>query len=409
MAVSAVTTVVFWSYESGNEAVAANAGLPLKELRLFSNIYGRVKHNYVDPVEDEQLIRGAIDGMLATLDPYSVYLKEEPYKNLKIGTTGKFGGLGIVVDMEDELVKVVSPIDDTPASRAGIQTGDLIFKIDGKNVRGMKLSEAVKLMRGIIGTKVKLTILRDGETDPLEMELTRAEIKVTSTRETLLEPGYGYVRISRFQTNTSTDLKGSMDKLAKQNKQGLQGLILDLRNNPGGVLTAAVQVLDIFLEQGQMVVYTKGRRSDSSVEYKTSAPDRLNGLPVIVLINKGSASASEITAGALKDTGRAIIAGKQSYGKGSVQTIHPLEEKAALKLTTAKYYTPSGQVIDGVGVAPDIELEFAELTDEQVEERKKLNTHQNLKEWLAYDSQVRDALAKLKSVAMSGDGQKAVQ
>lgn len=399
MVVSAVTTVVFLSNES--HTVHANeSGLPLKELRMFSDIYARVKHSYVDEVEDEELIKGAIDGMLATLDPYSVYLKKEAHENLRIGTTGKFGGLGIVVDTKDDFVEVVSPIDDTPASRAGIEAGDMIVRIDETVTKGMLLSEAVKMMRGVIGTKIKLLIKRESIEQPFEVELTRAEIKVKSARGVLLEPGYGYVRLTRFQTNTSADMGALIAKLTKENKQPLQGLILDLRNNPGGLLTAAVQVVDYFVGKGKLVVYTKGRRADSMHEYKSASPDSSSGVPLVVLINAGSASASEIVSGALQDLQRATVVGETSYGKGSVQTIHPLQDETALKLTTAKYYTPAGKVIHENGVSPNVALEFEELSEEDLAARKELNIYEDMLKWLSYDSQVKTALIRLKELAM---------
>ncbi len=400
MAVSVVTAVVFLSKESHTVRANEAGGLPLKELRMFSDIYARVKHSYVDEVEDEELIRGAIDGMLATLDPYSVYLKKQAHENLRIGTTGKFGGLGIVVDTKDDFIEVVSPIDDTPASRAGLEAGDMIVRIDETVTKGMELSEAVDMMRGVIGTKVKLLIRREGLEQPFEAELTRAEIKVKSARGVLLEPGYGYVRLTRFQTNTSADMGALIAKLTKENKQPLQGLILDLRNNPGGLLAAAVQVVDYFVGKGELVVYTKGRRADSMHEYKSASPDASGGVPLVVLINTGSASASEIVSGALQDLHRATVMGEKSYGKGSVQTVHPLQDETALKLTTAKYYTPAGKVIHDNGVSPNVESEFEELSDEDVAARKELNIYKDMLKWLSYDSQVKTALIKLKELAM---------
>ena len=377
---------------------SANVTLPIKELRLFSDIYARVKNSYVDEVADEKLIEGAINGMLRELDPYSVYLRERSYQDLKIGTSGKFGGLGIEVDMEDDFVKVIAPIDDTPAQRAGIVAGDRIAKIDDKLVKGMTLSEAVDLMRGEIGTRITLTILRENVAEPLTIELTRAVIKIKSARATLLEPDFGYVRLSKFQERTAQDLLAMIEKLAAENQRPLRGLILDLRSNPGGVLSEAVAVADVFLDEQSLIVYTKGRHHSAAVEYKATTPDRLDGTSLVVLIDQGSASASEIVAGALQDLKRATVMGANSFGKGSVQSIHPLDQESALKLTTAKYYTPSGRTIHEVGIKPDIELEPPNLSDEERETRSKIS-RSDLKAWLAYDAQVTVALDKLKLIA----------
>ena len=377
---------------------SANVTLPIKELRLFSDIYARIKNNYVEEVADQKLLEGAINGMLRELDPYSVYLKERSYQDLKIGTSGKFGGLGIEVDMDDDFVKVIAPIDDTPAQRAGIIAGDRIAKIDDKLVKGMTLSEAVDLMRGEVGTQITLTLLRDNVAEPLIIELTRAVIKIKSARATLLEPDFAYVRLSKFQERTAQDLLAMLEKLAADNKRPLRGLILDLRSNPGGVLGEAVGVADVFLDEQNLIVYTKGRNHNAAVEYKATTPDRLNGTSLVVLIDQGSASASEIVAGALQDLKRATIMGANSFGKGSVQSIHQLDQGSALKLTTAKYYTPSGRTIHEVGIKPDLELAPLELSDEDKEARSKIS-RSDLKEWLAYDAQVNVALDKLKLIA----------
>ena len=330
---------------------------PLEDLRLFSDVYARIKTDYVEEVEDKKLIEGAIRGMLQSLDPYSVFMTRREYNDLKIGTTGKFGGLGIEVGMEDGLVKVISPIEDTPAARAGLVSGDLIVQIDDDPVKGMTLSDAVDKMRGPVGTKVKLVVLRGGET-PFDLEITRAVIKVKSVKTTLLEDEFGYIRITKFQVKTANLLKEKMKELRKEaGEDALKGLILDLRSNPGGVLAAAVDVSDVFLGPQQLVVYTQGRTEDSVAKYLTKAADASFDLPMIVLLNRGSASASEIVAGALQDHNRARIIGTQSFGKGSVQTVHPLDKRRALKLTTAKYYTPSGRSIHEVGITPDLVLD----------------------------------------------------
>ena len=388
------------------------AELPLQELRLFSDIYARIKDDYVDEVEDKKLIEGAISGMLNTLDPYSVYMSRREYNDLKIGTTGKFGGLGIEVSMEDGLVKVISPIEDTPAAVAGIMSGDLIVQIDNEPIRGMTLSDAVDKMRGIVGTAVKLIIVR-GEEAPFEVSITRAVIKVKSVKKVLLDDEFGYLRISKFQVKTAELLRERLQTLKQEAadgpKNGLKGLILDLRNNPGGVLTGAVDVSDVFLEPQQLVVSTKGRRKDSIAKYLTRASNEAGDLPMVVLVNRGSASASEIVAGALQDHGRAKIIGAQSFGKGSVQTVHPLNKKRALKLTTAKYYTPLDRSIHDVGITPDIVISRIPLastvsktegaaTQASADEKKKTPPIRDLKTLLGKDIQVQRAIEELRSI-----------
>ena len=329
--------------------------LPLKELRTFTDVFANIKANYVEPVEDKELLENAIRGMLTGLDPHSAYLDEEAYKDLQVGTTGQFGGLGIEVGMEDGFVKVIAPIDDTPAQRAGIAAGDLIIRLDDTPVKGLTLREAVEIMRGEPGTKITLTIVREGLDAPFKVTITRAIIKVKSVKQRLLEPGYGYVRITQFQSNSGDNLMEAVARLKDENKGDLKGLVLDLRNNPGGVLSAAVDVADAFLDEG-LIVYTEGRAPDSEIRFKATPGDILHGAPMVVLINVGSASASEIVAGALQDHRRAIIAGRRSFGKGSVQTVLPLKDGTAIKLTTARYYTPSGRSIQAEGIEPDIEL-----------------------------------------------------
>lgn len=334
--------------------------LPFDDLRAFTEIFGHIKNDYVEPVADKKLFEDAIRGMLTGLDPHSSYLDEEQYEELKVGTTGQFGGLGIEVTMENGFVKVVSPIDDTPAQRAGIKAGDLIIRLDEKPVKGMSLNDAVKMMRGEPGSNITLTVVREGEEAPLKFTLTRAVIKVKSVKSRLLEPGYGYLRISSFQSMTGQSLKDSIAALREESKGKLKGLILDLRNNPGGVLNAAVDVSDAFLQSG-LIVYTKGRIKDSEMKFTASPDDLLGGAPMVVLINEGSASASEIVAGALQDHKRAIIMGEKSFGKGSVQTILPMSNGGAVKLTTARYYTPSGRSIQAEGIEPDVKLANVKL------------------------------------------------
>jgi len=341
---------------------ANRQSLPLDELRAFTETFTVIKKNYVEPVEDKKLLESAVRGMLSGLDPHSSYLDGDDFKQLREGTSGEFGGLGIEVSMEDGFVKVVSPIDDTPAARAGIEAGDLIVRLDDAPVKGMSLSDAVKIMRGKKGTKIMLTIIREGEEKPLKISITRAVIQVTAVRGRELDPGYGYVRIAQFQVNTGRKLRDEVDKLKAANDGTLKGLVLDLRNNPGGVLTAAVSVSDAFITKG-LIVYTEGRTADSEQKFNASPDDLLGGSPIVVLVNGGSASASEIVAGALQDHNRAIIMGSKTFGKGSVQTVLPMKSDAALKLTTARYYTPNGHSIQARGIIPDIELKNIRVTE----------------------------------------------
>ena len=331
------------------------SGLPYEHLQTFTEIFARIKQDYVETVSDEQLLEDAVRGMLGGLDPHSSYLNEEEYQDLKVGTSGEFGGLGIEVTMEDGFVKVVSPIDDTPAQKAGLLSGDIIVRLDEKPVKGMTLNDAVKIMRGKPGSSLLLTIIREGESTPLKKTIVRAIINVKSVKFRTLEEGFGYVRISNFQMKTGANLKEAIEALKSENKEGLKGLVLDLRNNPGGVLNAAVEVSDSFLEQG-LIVYTQGRIDNSALKFNAAPGELLDGAPIVVLINSGSASASEIVAGALQDHKRAVIMGNKSFGKGSVQTIMPTSNGGAVKLTTARYYTPSGRSIQAEGIDPDIVL-----------------------------------------------------
>ncbi|MCO4030540.1 S41 family peptidase, partial [Pseudomonas aeruginosa] len=319
-------------------ANGSSAPLPLDELRTFAEVLDRVKAAYVEPVDDKTLLENAIKGMLSNLDPHSAYLGPEDFAELQESTSGEFGGLGIEVGSEDGFIKVVSPIDDTPAARAGIQPGDLIVQIDGKPTKGQSMTEAVDSMRGKAGSPITLTIVRDGGR-PFDVELKRAIIKVKSVKSQVLEPGYAYLRITQFQVNTGEEVVKALNQLRKDNKGRLKGLVLDLRNNPGGVLQSAVEVADAFLTKG-LIVYTKGRIANSELRFSADPADPSDKVPLVVLINGGSASAAEIVAGALQDQKRAILMGTDSFGKGSVQTVLPLNNDRALKLTTALYYTP---------------------------------------------------------------------
>ena len=335
--------------------------LPISELRTFTEVFSRIKSDYVVPVDDKKLLQDAVQGMLAGLDPHSSYLDPEGFKEIRVGTEGEFGGLGIEVTMEDGFVKVVSPIEDTPAAKAGIKTGDLIIRLDEKAVKGMSLNDAVKLMRGKPGSDITLTVVREGSPKPLKFTLTRSIIKVQSVKTRMLEDGFGYARVAQFQANTGDSLKDALTKLKLQNKGDLKGLVLDLRNNPGGVLNSAISVSDAFLTKG-LIVYTEGRVPDAQLKFNATPADVLNGAPLVVLVNGGSASASEIVAGALQDQKRAIIMGTKTFGKGSVQTIIPMSNGAALKITTARYYTPSGRSIQALGIIPDVITEEAKIT-----------------------------------------------
>jgi len=350
---------VFADKDNG-DSVTDTETIPFEDLRTFTEIFGRIKRDYVEPVSDKKLLEDAVRGMLSGLDPHSAYLVAEEFQELKEGTTGQFGGLGIEVTMENGFIKVVSPIDDTPAQRAGIKTGDLIIKLDDKPVKGMSLGDAVKLMRGEPGSKIVLTVVREGEEAPLKLTIARDIIKVKSVKQRMLEKDYGYLRISSFQSGTGESLKEAIAALKKENTRNLKGLVIDLRNNPGGVLNAAVEVSDAFLKSG-LIVYTEGRIENSEMRFYASPDDLIDGAPIVVLINGGSASASEIVAGALQDQKRAIIMGEKSFGKGSVQTILPTSNGAAVKLTTARYYTPSGRSIQAEGIEPDITLAHVKL------------------------------------------------
>jgi len=345
-------------------------GLPIEELRTFAEVYSAIKQGYVEPVEDKKMITNAISGMLSNLDPHSAYLDADAFKDLQVGTQGEFGGLGIEVGMEDGLVKVVSPIEDTPAYRAGVKAGDLIFKLDETPVKGLTLSDAVKKMRGKPKTPIKLSILRKGETKPLEITLIREVIKVQSVKSKLVEPGYGWIRITQFQDNTIAELAKHLAILYKEGN--LRGLVLDLRNDPGGLLHGAIGVSAAFLPPDAKVVSTDGRTEDAKQEFLARPRDYLRGtkedplrsipvevkkVPLVVLVNGGSASASEIVAGALQDYKRGVIMGTQTFGKGSVQSVLPLPGNTAIKLTTARYYTPEGRSIQAKGIVPDILVE----------------------------------------------------
>jgi len=358
----------------------AQTALPIEELRAFTDVFARIKSDYVEPVEDKKLINEAINGMLTGLDPHSAYLDQDAFKDLQVGTQGEFGGLGIEVGMEDGFVKVVSPIEDTPAFKAGVKPGDLIVKLDDTPVKGMTLNDAVKRMRGKPGSNIRLTIVRKGVDNPIVLTLTRAVIKIRSVKSAMLDSDYGYVRVTQFQEHTGELLVEALNKLYKDNKAPLKGLVLDLRNDPGGLLNGAVAVTAAFVKPDSLVVYTEGRTEDAKMrltasrehflrpmqaDYLKNLPQGVKEVPMVVLVNSGSASASEIVAGALQDHKRAVVMGTRTFGKGSVQTILPIGNGTAIKLTTARYYTPNGRSIQAKGIEPDIVVEDPTMSEEE--------------------------------------------
>ena len=391
--------------------------LPLEELRAFADAFNQIRLSYIEEIDDKTLLENAIRGMLAGLDPHSTYLSTDAFEDLQTNTTGEFTGLGIEVTQEDGFIKVISPIDDTPAKNAGIEAGDLIIKLDNRPVKGLSLDEAIKLMRGPKGSDIEVTVAREGSSKPIVITIIRDTIQVVSVRKRWLEPGYGYVRIAQFQTNTGKDLESALASLMEQGN--LKGIVLDLRNNPGGVLSASVAVASHFLKGGT-AVYTKGRLPESDTHYNATSEDTTDGVPLVVLINSGSASASEIVAGALQDHRRAIIMGTSSFGKGSVQTIAALSQKNAIKLTTALYYTPNGRSIQAKGITPDIVVKKAKVTtlesqpritevdlaghlsnttDSKNTKQNQLNLSENL---MTIDNQLYEALTLLKGIYILG-------
>ncbi|OGK99371.1 MAG: peptidase S41 [Candidatus Rokubacteria bacterium RIFCSPHIGHO2_12_FULL_73_22] len=361
-----------------------------EQLKLFTEVLSIVQNQYVDEVPPKELIYSAIKGTLRGLDPHSSFLDPDSYREMQVETTGSFGGLGIEITLRDDVLTIVSPIEGTPAYRAGLQTGDRIVKIDGLSTKDMQLQDAVKRMRGRPGTKVMITVVREGWTEPKDVEIVREQIRVHSVRTADLGGGVAYVKLRQFQEQTPPDLAAALEKAAKG---GMKALLLDLRNNPGGLLTAAVEVTEEFVEDGKLVVYTEGRVRNQNMRFSAHAKKSYPRLPMVVLVNQGSASASEIVAGALQDWGRAIIVGTQTFGKGSVQTIIPLSDGSGLRLTTAKYFTPKGRSIHGKGITPDI---IVELPKEPANRDRKppLDPMEDLKK----DIQVQRALDVIKTM-----------
>jgi carboxyl-terminal processing protease len=379
-------------------AASSNTAETYKSLNLFGDVFDLVRHNYVDKVGDDTLVEGAINGMLTSLDPHSNYLNAKNFTDMKVQTRGEFGGLGIEVSMENGLVKVVSPIDDTPAAHAGLKPGDLVTQIDGTAVQGLTLPEAVEKMRGPVNSDITLTIRREGR-EPFDVKITRAIIKIQSVRSHLEGDNIGYIRITSFNEQTDVGLNNAVKSLKQQAKNKLIGLVLDLRNNPGGLLDQAVAVSDAFLDRGE-IVSTRGRRSDDAQRYNARSGDIAGGLPVAVLINGGSASASEIVAGALQDHHRAILMGTRSFGKGSVQTIIPLAGHGAMRLTTARYYTPSGRSIQARGIDPDIVVEAAKIERAAAKDEKTAKANDKP------DADKKDAKSKSDDASKSDEAEK---
>lgn len=393
--------------------------LPIEDLKIFAEIFGKIKSDYVEDIDDSQLLNNAIKGMLDGLDPHTVYLDPDSFREMNIDTRGEFGGLGLEVTMENGVIRIVAPIDDTPAHKAGLKSGDLIISMDGVQVKGLSLGESVSLMRGKPGSEIVLTIVRKDRPEPFEVTLKRAIIQLESVRAELLETGFGYVRVIQFQIGTATSLRQQLARLAREAGTALKGLVLDLRDNPGGVLDGAIQVSDTFLRDG-LIVSTRGRAEDSEVTFSASPKDYLNDAPLVVLVNGGSASASEIVAGALQDHGRALILGTTTFGKGSVQTILPMLNGAALKLTTARYYTPNDRSIQATGITPDVvsqpaessqtldrdasrlrESDLAGHLENELEKDQNATVDTKTDPLLFSDLQVREALNILKGMVIA--------
>jgi len=358
--ISSLLLILTLSLGGGVASKGNDTAATYENLRLFTEVLSIVQSQYVDEVPPKDLIYNAIKGTLRGLDPHSSFLDPDMYREMQVETSGSFGGLGIEITLRDDVLTVVAPIEGTPAYRAGIQPGDRILKIEGLSTKDMQLADAVKRMRGKPGSKITVTIVREGWTEPKDFLITREQIRVQSVKNNQLEPGIEYIRLRQFQEQTSNDLETALEKYSKEGK--IQGLVLDLRNNPGGLLTSAVEVTEKFLEPGKLVVYTEGRVRNQNMRFSSNAKHAFTDFPVVVLVNQGSASASEIVAGALQDWGRAVVLGTQSFGKGSVQTIIPLSDGSGLRLTTAKYFTPKGRSIHGKGITPDILVEGPKTT-----------------------------------------------
>ncbi|MBX2810065.1 MAG: S41 family peptidase [Cellvibrionaceae bacterium] len=383
-----------------DDQATPEAPLPLKELRLFTLIFDHIRRAYVEPISDQQLLENAIKGMLKELDPHSTFLGSSAYNSLQESTQGEFSGLGLEISADNGYIKVVTPIDGTPAHKAGVQAGDLIIKLNQQSLQGLTVSEAANRMRGPVGTRVNLTIVRKEIDKPFDVTVVRGNIKLTSVRTRIIENTFGYLRISQFQADTGKEFASALTQLLAK-PEALNGLILDLRNNPGGILQASVEVADALLDEG-LIVYTEGRMPNSNQSFNAKAGDLAQDLPMIVLINGGSASAAEIVAGALQDSKRAILMGTRSFGKGSVQTILPLEDNKGIKLTTARYFTPSGRSIQAQGIEPDIIVKRATIT--QIDELKSLK-EADLSGHLANTNNTQSTLEQTYSTITTDDNQ----
>lgn len=428
VAVLTITSILFFPLRISASEATPNQRIPMEEVKRFSNAINQIKKYYVNQTNDKELFDNAIRGMLSGLDPHSTYLNEEDFKALQTATNGEFGGLGIEITQENGVIKVVAPIDDTPADKAGIKSGDYIIKLGKQSVQGMQLKDAVNIMRGKPGTEINLTILRKGEKKPLKLKVVREKIVINSVKSEVLDKKYGYIRLTQFQAFTSKDMIEAIKQLKQETSGKLKGLVLDLRNNPGGLLDSAIQVSDAFINNDkkgkeETIVYTEGRLPGTKFIAIANPGDILDNAPIVVLINNGSASASEIVAGALKDNKRAIIIGTRSFGKGSVQTVLPLDEKRGIKLTTALYYTPSGVSIQAKGIMPDIIVEevsvpknkddaafkgFSEadlqghlLADSSNKEKSTETTSKDEQKLLYDDYQLYSALTILKGLAVA--------
>ncbi len=418
---AALTALPLMGLSEGDSTVTPIAEtatrLPLEDLRSFAKVFEQIRQGYIEEVDDSTLLEYAIKGMLQGLDPHSSYLDRESFDDLQANTTGEFAGLGIEVGIENDHITVVTPMDDTPAARAGLKAGDVILRLSGKSMKGVSLDEAVERMRGPKGSSVTLTIARKGYKEPFEVTLKRDTVRVRSVRSRILDEGYGYLRISQFQLDTGSDVAREIRKLQKKGE--LKGMIIDLRNNPGGVLQSSVEVADAFLEEG-LVVYTEGRTESANLSYSAEPGDLIKGAPLVVLINEGSASAAEIVAGALQDHRRAVVMGTDSFGKGSVQTVIPINNERAIKLTTALYFTPNGRSIQAQGITPDIVVERVKITrlepgartteadlaghlgngngGEERNAADRVREKENRDDWLDRDNQIFEALNVLKGL-----------
>jgi carboxyl-terminal processing protease len=401
LVIGSLLVVLTLSLGGSAASKSANGSATYEQLRLFTEVLSIVQNQYVDEVPPKELIYSAIKGTLRGLDPHSSFLDPESYREMQVETSGSFGGLGIEITLKDDVLTIVAPIEGTPAYRAGLHTGDRIVKIDGLVTKDMSLPDAVKRMRGKPGTKVTISIMREGLTEPKDYEITREQIRVQSVRAHDLGGGIFYIRLRQFQEQTPSDLDQTLDRFVKA---GMKSLILDLRNNPGGLLTAAVEVSEKFVDDGKLVVYTEGRVRNQNMRFSAHAKKAYNALPMVVLVNQGSASASEIVAGALQDWGRAMVVGTQTFGKGSVQTIIPLSDGSGLRLTTAKYFTPKGRSIHGKGITPDIIVELPKQDPTKDRPLPSADPIEDLKK----DVQVQRALDVIKTMRVM-EQQRAVQ